>query len=96
MPWVFVYSYKVSEKGSLVEYDDDLAVKHLKAFCQEQLPWFSKRTDLKYFEIPSVTIEKLPRVTLLSTTKDTHVIRRVLSGLYHNALSYMMQKYVGM
>ncbi|KAL5550542.1 hypothetical protein UlMin_000718 [Ulmus minor] len=83
MPRVFVYSYKASEKGSLVEYDDDLAVKNLKAFCQDQLPRFSKRVDLKNFEISSVTAEKFPRVMLLSTKKDTPVIWRVLSGLYH-------------
>jgi hypothetical protein len=80
---VFVYSYIPSEKGSLVEYNDDLAVKNLKSFCQEHLPRFSKRVNLNHFEFPSSTTEKLPRVMLLSTKKDTPIIWRVLSGLYH-------------
>ncbi|XP_059463040.1 dnaJ protein ERDJ3A isoform X2 [Corylus avellana] len=81
-PRVFVYSYIASEKGSLVEYNDDLTVKNLKSFCQEHLPRFSKRVLLNHFEFPSSTTEKLPRVMLLSTKKDTPVIWRVLSGLY--------------
>jgi hypothetical protein len=79
---VFVYSYIASEKGSLVEYNDDLAVKNLKSFCQEHLPRFSKRVHLNHFEFASSTTVKLPRVMLLSTKKDTPVIWRVLSGLY--------------
>nr|XP_023906130.1 dnaJ protein ERDJ3A [Quercus suber]POF18948.1 dnaj protein erdj3a [Quercus suber] len=82
-PRVFIYSYISSDKGSLVEYNGELAVQDLKSFCQEHLPRFSKRVDLRHFEFPSVTSEKLPRVILLSTRKDTPVIWRVLSGLYH-------------
>lgn len=84
VPRVFIYSYVASDTGSLVEYNGDLAVKNFKSFCQEHLPRFSKRVDLRHFEFPSVTSEKLPRVMLLSTKKDTPVIWRVLSGLYHN------------
>ena len=85
---MFVYSYIASEKGSLVEYNDDLAVKNLKSFCQEHLPRFSKRVHLNNFEFASSTTEKLPRVMLLSTKKDTPVIWRVLSGLYRKRLIF--------
>ncbi|KAJ9180555.1 hypothetical protein P3X46_008779 [Hevea brasiliensis] len=83
-PRVFVYSYKANDKGSLVEYNGDLLARNLKTFCQEQLPRFSRRIDLKHLETSSGSREKLPRVLLLSTKKDTPVIWRVLSGLYHN------------
>lgn len=82
IPRVFVYSFKENEKGSLVEYSGDWGVKTLKTFCQQQLPRFSKRVDLKRFEFQSLTVEKLPTVMLLSSKKDTPVIWRVLSGLY--------------
>lgn len=82
IPSVFIYSLKESEKGSLVEYNGDWAVKSLKSFCQHHLPSFSKRVDLKRFEFPSLSVQKLPTVMLLSTKKDTPVIWRVLSGLY--------------
>nr|XP_048319759.1 dnaJ protein ERDJ3A-like [Ziziphus jujuba var. spinosa] len=88
MPRVFVYSYKASDKGSLVEYAGDLAVKDLKTFCQDHLPRFSKRVDLKSFEFSGVTLEKLPTVILLSTKKDTPVIWRVLSGLYRKRIIF--------
>ncbi|XP_062095074.1 dnaJ protein ERDJ3A [Humulus lupulus] len=88
IPRVFVYSFKASEKGSLVEYDGDFSVKDLKTFCHEHLPRFSKRVDLKRFELPSLTAEKLPTVMLLSTKKDTPVIWRVLSGLYHKRFNF--------
>ncbi|KAK7360963.1 hypothetical protein VNO77_02984 [Canavalia gladiata] len=39
-PRRFVFSYKEDEKGSLVEYSGNLAVKDSKAFCQEHLPRF--------------------------------------------------------
>ncbi|CAL5351521.1 unnamed protein product [Camellia sinensis] len=81
-PRVFVYSYRVSDSGSLVEYNGDLAVKSLKTFCQEHLPRFSNRVDLNHFEFSSGTGETLPKVLLLSTKKDTPVIWCVLSGLY--------------
>ncbi|KAJ1381213.1 Thioredoxin-like superfamily, partial [Sesbania bispinosa] len=87
-PRLFVYSYKENEKGSLVEYSGDLAVKNLKAFCQDHLPSFSKRTDLNYLDQFSTTA-KLPRVMLLSTKKDTPVIWRVLSGLYHKRITFI-------
>lgn len=80
---IFVYSYKASDKGSLVEYGGDLTVKDLKTFCQSHLPRFSKRVDLKQVELLSTTVENWPRLLLLSTKKDTPVIWRVLSGLYH-------------
>ncbi|MED6133250.1 hypothetical protein PIB30_026709 [Stylosanthes scabra] len=86
-PRLFVYSYKENEKGSLVEYTGDLSVKDFKAFCQEHLPRFSRRIDLKSFDQLSAT-GKLPRVMLLSTKKDTPVIWRVLSGLYHKRFAF--------
>ncbi|RDX87335.1 DnaJ protein ERDJ3A, partial [Mucuna pruriens] len=86
-PRLFAFSYKENEKGSLVEYSGDLAVKNLKAFCQEHLPRFSIRTDLNHLHQFSTT-GKLPRVLLLSTKKDTPVIWRVLSGLYHNRITF--------
>ncbi|KAL7227530.1 hypothetical protein ACSBR1_022395 [Camellia fascicularis] len=81
-PRVFVYSYRVSDSGSFVEYNGDLAMKSLKTFCQEHLPRFSKRVDLNHFEFSSGTGKTLPKVLLLSTKKDTPVIWCVLSGLY--------------
>ncbi|XP_034694981.1 dnaJ protein ERDJ3A isoform X1 [Vitis riparia] len=81
-PRVFVYSYKAIQSGSLVEYKGDWATKNLKGFCQEHLPIFSKRVDLDTFDFSSGTVERLPRVMLLSTKKDTPVIWRALSGLY--------------
>ncbi|KAG4925281.1 hypothetical protein JHK87_050821 [Glycine soja] len=86
-PRLFVFSYKENEKGSLVEYSGDLDAKNLKAFCQEHLPRFSKRTDLNHLDQFS-TAGKLPRVLLLSTKKDTPVIWRVLSGLYHKRITF--------
>ncbi|XP_050382712.1 dnaJ protein ERDJ3A [Argentina anserina] len=88
MPRVFVYTYKVSEKGSLVEYDGDWGVKPLKSFCQDHLPRFSKRVDLNFLKSSSSTVDKSPSVVLLSTKKDTPVIWRVLSGLYHNRVIF--------
>ncbi|PSS34699.1 DnaJ protein like [Actinidia chinensis var. chinensis] len=87
-PRAFVYSYRVSDGGSLVEYSDDLAVKNLKFFCQEHLPRFSKRIDLSQFEVSSGAAGILPKVMLLSKKKDTPVIWRVLSGLYRNRFSF--------
>ncbi|XP_011046857.1 PREDICTED: dnaJ protein ERDJ3A isoform X1 [Populus euphratica] len=83
VPRVFVYSNKASDKGSLVEYNGDLVAKTLKSFCQDHLPRFSKRIDLKHLQSYSGEEEKLPRVVLLSTKKDTPVIWRALSGLFH-------------
>ncbi|KAL5172604.1 DnaJ protein ERDJ3A [Glycine soja] len=87
-PRLIVFSYKENEKGYLVEYRGDLAAKNLKAFCQEYLPRFSKRTDLNHLDQFSTT-GKLPRVLLLSTKKDTPVIWRVLSGLYHKRITFI-------
>nr|XP_043622400.1 dnaJ protein ERDJ3A [Erigeron canadensis] len=81
-PRVYVYSYKTSEAGSLLEYTGDVTVKDLKSFVQDHLPRFSKRVTLGQFEAESVTVEPLPKVMLLSTKKDTPVIWRALSGLY--------------
>lgn len=81
-PGLFVYSYKASNKGSLVEYTGDLVTKNVKTFCQEHLPRFSKRINLNNFELSIGTKEKIPKVMLLSAKKETPVIWRVLSGLY--------------
>ncbi|CAM8920202.1 unnamed protein product [Rhodiola kirilowii] len=88
VPRLFVYSYRVSEGGSLVEYNDDLDAKKLKAFCLDYLPRFSKRVDVINLDISSSTWSKLPRVVLLSTKKDTPVIWRVLSGLYRKRFAF--------
>ncbi|KAJ4845472.1 hypothetical protein Tsubulata_033914 [Turnera subulata] len=82
-PRVFVYSYRSNHKASLVEYSGDLTAKNLKGFCQDHLPRFSTRTDMEHIDSFSGSGGKLPRVLLLSTKKDTPVIWRVLSGLYH-------------
>ncbi|XP_076939931.1 dnaJ protein ERDJ3A-like [Bidens hawaiensis] len=81
-PRVYVYSYKASESGSLVEYTGDIAVKDLKSFVQDHLPRFSKRVTWTQFEAESRTTGSLPKVMLVSTKKDTPVIWRALSGLY--------------
>ncbi|XP_047330256.1 dnaJ protein ERDJ3A [Impatiens glandulifera] len=81
-PKVYVYSYRTRDDASLVEYNGDLTVKDLKIFCQEHLPKFSKRIDLNRFDPSSSSSEKLPKLLLLSTKKDTPIIWRVLSGLY--------------
>ncbi|XP_043698219.1 dnaJ protein ERDJ3A [Telopea speciosissima] len=82
VPGVFIYSYRASDKGSLLEYSGDWNAKSLKTFCQDHLPRFSRRVDLNRFDFSSSPTENLPRVLLLSTKKDTPVIWRVLSGLY--------------
>ncbi|XP_039007759.1 dnaJ protein ERDJ3A-like isoform X2 [Hibiscus syriacus] len=87
-PRLFVYSYKGSEKGSLEEYKGDLVAKNVKSFCQDHLPRFSKRLSLKQFDLSSSNVDKHPRVMLLSTKKDTPVIWRVLSGLYHKRFTF--------
>ncbi|KAJ0640432.1 putative DnaJ domain, Thioredoxin-like superfamily, Chaperone J-domain superfamily [Helianthus annuus] len=81
-PRVYVYSYKASESGSLLEYTGDVTVRDLKSFVQDHLPRFSKRVTWAQFEAESGTIGSLPKVMLLSTKKDTPVIWRALSGLY--------------
>ncbi|KAG2381171.1 DnaJ protein [Vigna angularis] len=86
-PRIFVFSYKENEIGSLVEYSGHLAAKNLKAFVQEHLPRFSKRTNLNNLDQFSTTA-KLPSVLLLSTKKDTPVIWRVLSGLFHKHIVF--------
>ena len=88
VPKVFVYSCQASEKGALVEFAGDLSVRDLKTFCQSHLPRFSKRVELKRLDFSSLTGEKLPTVMLLSTKKDTPVIWRVLSGLYHKRFNF--------
>lgn len=81
-PKIFVYSYKSTETGSLIEYTGDGTVKDLKSFVQDHLPKFSKRVPLSEFETKFNTPESLPKVILLSTKKDTPVIWRALSGIY--------------
>ncbi|RVW83988.1 DnaJ protein ERDJ3A [Vitis vinifera] len=56
--------------------------KHPEVFAKNICPRFSKRVDLDTFDFSSGTVERLPRVMLLSTKKDTPVIWRALSGLY--------------
>ncbi|XP_077237008.1 DNAJ heat shock N-terminal domain-containing protein [Tasmannia lanceolata] len=80
---IYAYSYKTSERGSLVEYSGVLDAKNLKDFCLEQLPRYSKRINLGKFDFSSSNMETLPQVLLLSTKKDTPVIWRALSALYH-------------
>ncbi|KAK5804379.1 DnaJ subfamily C member 16 [Gossypium arboreum] len=87
-PRLFVYSYKGSEKGSLEEYNGDLTAKNVKTFCQDHLPRFSKRISLNHFDLSSSNVERYPRVMLLSTKKNTPVIWRVLSGLYHKRFTF--------
>ncbi|GAV73578.1 DnaJ domain-containing protein [Cephalotus follicularis] len=87
-PRVFVYSYRTSGKGSLVEYSGDMVAKNLKTFCQDHLPRFSKRVNLDHFEFSSGTVEKMPRLLLLSTKRNTPAIWRVLSGLYHKSFIF--------
>ncbi|OMO97625.1 hypothetical protein COLO4_14502 [Corchorus olitorius] len=77
-----------SDKGSLEEYKGDLIAKNVKTFCQDHLPRFSKRISLNNFDLFSSSVEKYPRVVLLSTKKDTPVIWRVLSGLYHKKFRF--------
>lgn len=71
----------------MVEYSGDLAAKNIKAFCQDHLPRFSKRIDPNSLD-EFITSAKLPGVILLSTKKDTPVIWRVLSGLYHKRFAF--------
>ncbi|XP_076938423.1 dnaJ protein ERDJ3A [Bidens hawaiensis] len=87
-PRIYVYSYKASESGSLVEYTGDIAVKDLKSFVQDHLPRFSKRVTWTQFEAESRTTGSLPKVMLLSTKKDTPVIWRALSGLYRKRVIF--------
>ncbi|KAE8717378.1 putative serine/threonine-protein kinase WNK5-like [Hibiscus syriacus] len=87
-PRLFVYSYKGSEKGYLEEYKGDLTAKNVKSFCQDHLRRFSKRISLKHFDLSSSNAENHLKVMLLSTKKDTPVIWRVLSGLYHKRFTF--------
>lgn len=66
-----------------MEYNGEWDGKSLKNFCQEQLPSVSRRINLRRFDFSSSTKGNLPQVLLLSAKKDTPVIWRVLSGLYH-------------
>lgn len=81
-PRIFIYSYKSIESGSLLEFTGLWTVKNLETFCLKYLPRFSKRVDLDTFGFSFGTTDRLPRVMLLSTKKDTPVIWRALSGLY--------------
>ncbi|KAK9668506.1 hypothetical protein RND81_13G065300 [Saponaria officinalis] len=87
-PRLFVYSFITSESGSFAEYTGDWDLKSLKSFCQEHLPRFSRRVSLDNFSPSFGAEEKLPRVMLLSTKKDTPVIWRTLSGLYRKRLIF--------
>ncbi|KAJ0979374.1 hypothetical protein J5N97_014848 [Dioscorea zingiberensis] len=85
---VFIYSYGASEKGTLVEYSDNLDARSLKKFVQDHLPRFSKRIDLGQFDFSSSATENIPQVLLLSTKKDTPVMWRVLSGLFCKRMKF--------
>lgn len=85
---LFVYSYKKGDKGSFVEYEGGVTVKKLKAFCQDQLPTFSKRVDLSRFDVTSSNVENLPSVLLVSTKKETPTIWRALSGLFNRRITF--------
>ncbi|CAI0426307.1 unnamed protein product [Linum tenue] len=87
-PRVFLYTYKENNEGSLVEYTGDLVPKNLKAFCQDHLPRFSTRIKLNNLKSLSNGGGKLPSVLLLSTKRDTPVIWRALSGLYHKRFTF--------
>ncbi|XP_074264572.1 dnaJ protein ERDJ3A-like [Silene latifolia] len=87
-PRLFVYSFITSESGSFVEYSGDWDLRDLKSFCQEHFPRFSRRISLDNFAPSFGDREKLPRVMLLSTRKDTPVIWRTLSGLYRKRLIF--------
>ncbi|GMH10212.1 hypothetical protein Nepgr_012053 [Nepenthes gracilis] len=82
-PRLFVYSYITSGGGSFVEYNSEWDIKSLKSFCQDHLPRFSKRVNMDKFEALFGSGERLPRVMLLSSKKNTPAIWRTLSGLYH-------------
>ncbi|XP_073145162.1 dnaJ protein ERDJ3A [Henckelia pumila] len=86
-PKVYVYAYSKGDSGSLVEYSGDLDVKGLKSFCQDNLPKFSKGVDLSQFKVAAEAVT-LPKVMLLSTKKNTPVIWRALSGLYHKRFAF--------
>ncbi|XP_031488950.1 dnaJ protein ERDJ3A [Nymphaea colorata] len=88
MPRIFVYSYRSSEEGSLVEYSGDLDSRQLRKFCQDQLPRFSKRVDLSAFDFSPKKGKNMPQVVLLSTKKETPVIWRTLCGLYRKQLIF--------
>lgn len=85
---MYVYSYASGGRGSLVEYTGDFDTKSLKTFCQDYLPRFSKRVDLRRFDFSSETMDNLPQVLLLSTKKDTPVMWRALSGLYNKRFMF--------
>lgn len=85
---LFIYSFKRGERGLLVEYTGESDPRTLKFFVQEHLPRFSKRVDLHQFDFSSSTKENLPQVLLLSTKKDTPVMWRALSGLYHKRFAF--------
>uniref|UniRef100_A0ACD5XP26 Uncharacterized protein n=1 Tax=Avena sativa TaxID=4498 RepID=A0ACD5XP26_AVESA len=85
---LFIYSYSTTEKGSLHEYSGDNDAKSLKIFCQEHLPRFSKRVDIRQFSFPSNALPNLPQVFLLSTKKDTPAMWRAVSGMFRNRLIF--------
>lgn len=88
-PRLFVYTCNiVGNSGSMVEYHGDLVTKDLKVFCQEHLPRYSKRADLKGVDFSPDYGNGLPSVLLLSTKKDTPTIWRALSGLYHKRVNF--------
>lgn len=83
-----MYSYKAGDKGSLIEYNEHLVAKNLKSFCRDHLPRFSKRINLNRIEFTFDAKARLPSVLLLSTKKETPIIWRVLSGMYHERLNF--------
>lgn len=93
---IFIYSYGAGEKGTLVEYSDELDAKSLKKFVQDHLPRFSKRIDLGQFDYSSSATDNIPQVLLLSTKKDTPVMWRVLSGLFLKRMQFYDAEVISM
>ncbi|KAL7227525.1 hypothetical protein ACSBR1_022390 [Camellia fascicularis] len=88
-PRVFVYSYRVSDSGSLVEYNGDLAVKSLKTFCQEHLPsgLYRKRFVFYDAEVHDVSdpaarklgVDALPAVVGWLSNGEKHTLKTRIS-----------------
>ncbi|KAK4771296.1 hypothetical protein SAY87_031828 [Trapa incisa] len=88
-PRMFVHTYNIVRKsGYVVEYHGDLVKKDLKVFCQEHLPRFSKRINLKGADFDPDYGNGLPSVLLLSTKKETPILWRALSGLCHKRFNF--------
>lgn len=87
-PKLYVYSIRSNGKGSMIEYTGEWNVKDVKNYCLDLLPRFSKRIDSNDINDLLKASQKLPRVLLLTTKKQTPAIWRVLSGLYYNRVLF--------